>query len=229
MKSILSFFLAISFGSAAFAAGGGGGDMSLGIGIALVTPAQEDVNSVIDEINASESRASNKLGTGYEIPVYFQYRFTSSMFALQFRPSYFTQSASGSGYDTKLTGFTFFPMLRMYPLENTFIHFYLQTGIGYGRVSGSMSGPNGSVDWSGGAFGALGGMGAEFCFSPSHCMVVEGNVRYLPIERNIVSGTSGTPSGFDTVRDDAELENGNMDVKTTLSGIQGGLYYQMNF
>jgi hypothetical protein len=105
----------------------------------------------------------------------------------------------------------------------------MQTGIGYGRLKGTMSGPSGSVDWAGGAFGAMAGMGAEFCFTDSHCLTVEGNVRYLPIERNIASGVTGTPSGFDTVTDDHELENGNMDVKTTMSGIQGGLFYHMNF
>lgn len=228
MTKLALLFASLVISTSAFAAGGSGGH-SLGAGIVLMTPGQEDLNSVIDEINSSESRAVNKLGSAYELPLYYQYRFSSSMFALQFRPSYFMQSASGSGYDTKLSGFTIFPMLRMYPLENNFIHFFMQTGVGYGRISGSMSGPNGSVDWAGGAFGAVAGLGAEFCFTDAHCMVVEGNVRYLPVERNIVSGVSGTPSGFDSVVDDHELENGNMDVKSTMSGIQGGLFYQMNF
>jgi hypothetical protein len=228
MTRILLFFLTVALSTSALAAGAGSGH-SMGVGIILMTPSQDDVNTVIDEINSSESRAVNKLGTAYELPIYYQYRFSSSMFALQFRPSYFMQNASGSGYDTKMTGFTIFPMLRMYPLENNFIHFYMQTGIGYGRLKGTMSGPSGSVDWAGGAFGAMAGMGAEFCFTDSHCLTVEGNVRYLPIERNIASGVTGTPSGFDTVTDDHELENGNMDVKTTMSGIQGGLFYHMNF
>ncbi|MGZ5279742.1 MAG: hypothetical protein ACXWC9_07370 [Pseudobdellovibrionaceae bacterium] len=226
MTKILGLFVGLVLCSSVFAAGSG---HSLGFGVVLTTPGQEDLNTVIDEINASESRAINKLGTAYELTSYYQYRFSSSMFALQFRPSYFTQSATGSSYDTKLTGFTFFPMVRMYPLENNFIHFFMQTGVGYGRMTGTMSGPNGSVDWVGGAFGAMAGMGAEFCFTDAHCVIVEGNVRYLPIERNIVSGTSGTPSGFDTITNDGELENGNMDVKSSMSGIQGALHYQLNF
>jgi hypothetical protein len=208
---------------------GGGGGHSLGFGVGLVTPSQDDLNTVINEINAAESRAIDKLGSAYEFDLYYQYRFSGSMFALQFRPSYVMQSSSGGGYDTKLTGYSLFPMLRLYPLENNFLKFFLQTGVGYGRLSGSMSGPNGKVEWSGGAFGAAAGLGAEFCFTDEHCMVVEGNLRYLPIERNIVSSTSGTVGGFDTPSTDGELENGNMDVKTTLSGIQGIISYQMNF
>jgi hypothetical protein len=228
MKGLISLLVVICCGSMASAAGGGS-DFSAGFGVILATPTQDDLNSVTSEINAAESRSIDKLGSGYELAPYFQFRFSSSMFALQLRPSYFWQNASGSGYDTKLNGFTVFPILRLYPLENNFIHFYLQTGVGYGRLNGEMSGPNGKVSWAGGAFGALAGLGAEFCFTDAHCMVVEGNIRYLPIERNIVASSSGTPSGFDTVTNDGELENGNMDVKTTLSGIQGGLFYQMNF
>ncbi len=225
--TLISFLLAQSFSPLARAAGGGG--HSLGFGAALSSPTQDDLNGVISEINASESRAVDKLGTGYEFDLYYQYRFSGSMFAIQFRPSYFMQSASGSSYDTKLSGFTIFPMVRLYPLENNFIKFFLQTGVGYGRLSGNMDGPNGKVAWSGGAFGATAGLGSEFCFTDEHCMVIEGNVRYLPIERNIVSSKSGTVSGFDTPTVDGELENGNSDVKTSMSGIQGIISYQMNF
>lgn len=212
-----------------YARGGGGGGHSIGLGVNIGSPSQDDLNTVIDSINTNESRAVNKLGSGYEFTANYQYRFSGEMFALQFRPSYFMQNSSGSSYDFKLTGFTFFPMLRMYPLENGFIHFFMQTGVGYGRLSGSSSGPNGSVDWSGGAFGATVGMGAEFCFTDSHCLNLEGNLRYLPIERNLVSSKSGTPSGFDTVTDDGELEKNSMDVKTTMSGLQGSIGYQFHF
>ncbi len=213
----------------AFSRGGGEGDTALGFGVAIAGPNQDDLNTVITEINSSESTSIDKLGSGYEFDAYYQVRFSGSIFALQFRPSYFMQSSKGSSYETKLTGYSFFPILKLYPLENNFIKFFLQTGVGYGKVSGEMSGPNGSVAWSGGAFGALAGLGSEFCFTESHCLVIEGNVRYLPIERNIVSSKTGTPSGFDTPSQDGELENGNMDVKTSLSGITGTISYQMYF
>jgi hypothetical protein len=106
----------------------------------------------------------------------------------------------------------------------------MQTGLGYGRLTGSMDGPNSSVSWAGDAFGAMGGIGAEFCFTPAHCLVVEGNLRYLPMPRNMITSISGTPPGFDAgLTSDGELERNNRDVQTTMSGIQGTLNYQMNF
>jgi hypothetical protein len=227
MKGLI--LLALSLLSSVALARGGGGH-SFGGGVILVSPNQNDLNSAVDSINATQSLAVEKPGTGYEFDAFYQYRFSGSMFAFQFRPSYFMQSGKGSGYETKLNGFTVFPMLRLYPLENNFIKFFMQTGLGYGRLSGTMDGPSSSVAWAGDAFGAMGGLGAEFCFTPSHCLVVEGNLRYLPIPRNIVSSVSGTPPGFDAgISANGELERSNMDVQTTMSGIQGVLNYQMNF
>ncbi len=220
--------LILGYGFAAQAAGGGGGH-SFGAGLIFMSPSQDDLDGAVEAINTSQSLAVEKPGTAYELNLFYQYRFSGSMFAVQFRPSYFMQNSSGSGYDTKLSGFAFFPILRMYPLENSFIHFYMQTGLGYGRVSGTMEGPNSSVQWAGDAFGAMGGLGAEFCFTPAHCVAVEGNLRYLPIQRNMVSGVTGTPPGFDSVTNGGELERGNMDVKTTMSGIQGMIAYQLYF
>lgn len=221
--------LTFGFIMSAQAAGGSDGH-SFGVGFLFMSPSQNDLNGAIDSINTSQSKSVDKLNTAYEFNGFYQYRFSGSMFAMQLRPSYFMQNASGSGYDTKLSGFTLFPLLRMYPLENNFIHFYMQTGLGYGRLSGSMSGNGTSVDWAGDAFGAMAGLGAEFCFTPAHCVGVEGNFRYLPIQRNVVTDVSGTPAGFDaTLSKDGELERNNMDVKTTLSGVQGALVYQMHF
>lgn len=229
MRLIQFAFLAfaLSVGSMAKAVGGMGGH-SIGFGLSLGGPSQGDLNGVIDEINAAESKSINKLGTAYEFQAYYQYRFSGSIFAVQFRPSYFMQSATGSGYDVKLNGFTFFPMLRFYPLENTFIHFFMQAGLGYGKLSGEMTG-TGNVSFSGAAFGAMGGLGAEFCFTDFHCVAVEGNLRYLPIERNVVDSASGTHNGFDSPGAGGELENNNKDVGTTLSGLSGAINYHMTF
>jgi hypothetical protein len=229
MKILNFAFLGLMAFTATAHARGGTGESSIGVGLILTAPSQDDVNAVIDSNNTSQSRATNKLGTAYELTANYQTRFSGSIFALQFRPSYFTQSSNGSGYDVKLNGFTFFPILRIYPLENSFIHFFLQTGIGYGKLNGSMSGPNGSLNWTGDAFGAMGGLGAEFSFTPDHALVIEGNLRYLPIQRNIASSVSGTPSGFSQANNDQELEYGGQDLKTTLSGIQGIIGYQMMF
>ena len=75
----------------------------------------------------------------------------------------------------------------------------------------------------------VGGLGAEFCFTSSHCMTVEGNVRYLPIVRTIVdSNSSAGTNGHDGANGD-EYEYGNSDVGLSLSGIVGTLGYTFRF
>lgn len=199
---------------------------SFGIGLITTTPSQDDLDSHIAAVNAATSSSKEKFGSALELYTHYTYRFNSSIFALQLRPSYFMQEAG----DYSLKGFTVFPLVRIYPLENNFIKFYLQTGLGYGRLNGEVSQNSSSVSFSGGAFGALFGLGANFCFSANHCVGLEGNFRYLPIERNIVSGVSGSPGQFSTApAADQELEIDNHDVKTTMSGIQGGLSYNFMF
>ncbi len=228
--ALIIFFTAFFVGVNSALARGGGGGHSLGGGLILATPSQDDLDTHIASVNSAQSVNIDKFGSALEIFIDYQYRFSGTMFALQFRPSYFTQSTDGSGYNMGLTGFTVFPLLRLYPLENGFIHFFLQTGIGYGKLSGHINQPQANVSFSGGTFGALAGLGAEFCFTDEHCMVIEGNLRYLPIERNIISSTSGTLQGnLGTPGSDDELEYNNSDLKTTLSGIQGILSYQYNF
>lgn len=214
-----------------------GGDGSISFGIALVTANQDDINRAIDAAasNAASLPVSTKaMGSALEFWGQYNYRFSGSMFSVLFRPSYFTQSTTGSGtngsYDFKLNGFTFFPMLRMTPLENDFISFFFQMGLGYGRLNGDITaGPN-SVKFSGGNFGAMGGVGADFCFIASHCISVEGNFRYLPIERNIASSGTGVFPGFSQTGADKEVENasGN-DFQTTMSGIMGTIAYTYMF
>jgi hypothetical protein len=143
------------------------------------------------------------------------------------------QTADGGGYKYDLKGFTIFPMFRLYALENYFIKFYFQTGLGYGNLDGSISAPNGhSVDFKGGAFGAVGGIGVDFCFTDAHCLTVEGNMRYLPIERNLATGgncSGGDIPGVSQCGSGNEIERNGSDLKTTMSGIQGLIGYTMNF
>lgn len=200
---------------------------SFGGGIIVMTPSQDDLDSHIAAVNIANSSSLEKFGSAYEVFGQYTYRFNSSMFALQFRPSYFMQEAG----DYSLKGITVFPLLRIYALENNFIKFFLQTGLGYGNLKGEIGYTNGSsVSFSGGAFGAIFGLGANFCFAGSHCVGVEGNFRYLPIERNIVKSASGSPTNFSSAPvASQELEIDSHDVKTTMSGIQGGLSYNFMF
>lgn len=216
----------------AFAARGGGGH-SMQFGLSLLTAGQDDINSLIKNARSTAAASTSDMGSAYELFGQYQYRFSGSMFAMLFRPSYVMQNATGSGtggdYDYKLSGFTIFPMFRLYPLENSFIKFFMQTGLGYGRLAGDITEGAASVSFAGSAFGAVGGLGVDFCFTPSHCLTIEGNIRYLPIERNMASSVSGSPIGLSQAANNQEVEINGTDLKTTLSGIQGVLAYTLNF
>lgn len=226
------------FGRGGFGGGGLGGNHSFTFGLSLLAADQSDLNSVIDDhgTTVGTNYKVGSLGSGYEFLGQYAYRFDRTMYSMVFRPSYVMQSTSGScGGDSckyDLSGFTFFPMLRITPLENAFIKFYMQLGMGYGRLGTSVSqGPN-SVKFTGSGFGTMAGVGANFCFTASHCLTVEGNLRYLSFERNIadsVNGSFGAGSGFSQVESGKEVERNDNDVATTLSGIQGIIAYTLNF
>lgn len=225
MRSIFALFFgfALLFQMPSAEARGGGGH-SLDFAIALMSPTQGDVNAWVTSLGTAGTK---EVGTGYEFMFDYHYRFSSTMFALMFRPSYFTQSANGGGVEAKLTGLTFFPMLRLYPLENNFIKFFMQVGLGYGKLTTDLSNNGASGSFDGSAFGAMGGLGAQFCFTDAHCMSIEGNIRYLPIERN--TGSASGSLGGSITQTAGELELSGKDLGTTLSGIQGVIGYTLNF
>lgn len=230
-----AFLAAITFSSSAQAAGGGGAS-AIGFALSFSTPPQNDMNTMIKNANTANGGIStSQLGTAYEFAPYYQYRFSGSDFALMIRPSYFTQTTTGSGtagsFNYGITGWTLFPMLRMYALENNFMHFFLQAGMGYASLTGTVTEGTFSSTFSGDAFGAIAGLGAEFCFTPNHCMVIEGNGRYLPVPRSLVTSTSGTPGSTSMSQSTSgmEAEFQGEDLYLTLSGIQGILAYTYKF
>jgi len=204
----------------------GGGGHSINVGFGTMTADQKDVNAWVDSLSLAGTK---NVPSGYELFAAYEYRFSGSMFALHFRPSYYLASASGGGISANHSGFTFFPMLRLFPLESKFMKFFLQVGLGYGTLTTKLENSNtgGSGSYNGGAFGALGGMGAQFCFTDDHCMMFEGNLRYLPFGRNTGSGNGSL--GGSITQSTGELELNNNDLATTLSGITGSLAYVMNF
>lgn len=214
-----------------------GGSLSAGLGIAISTADQTGMNSLISAAKLATNSTAGTMGSATEYVGYFTFRFANNFVALQLRPSFFSQSSSGSGTDGShsysLDGFTIFPMARIIPLSNDLIDFYIQGGLGYGKLDGSITNGSRKASFSGSSFGMQMGLGAEFCFVPDHCFNVEGNYRYLPIARNIVSSGTGPgnlPHGTSQAQADRELEdlNGN-DVATTLSGVSGMLSYTYNF
>lgn len=203
------------------------GTHQFGGGVAMISPAQDDLNSWIGGLGVVGTK---EMGAGYELFFNYEYRFDRTMYALHFRPSYVMQSAAGGGVEAKMTAVTFFPMLRLYPLENDFIRFFFQLGLGYGSMNLSLknnTGGNGS--YAGGNFGALGGLGAYFCITDSSCIVAEGSFRYLPMQRLTGSGNGLTGGASRITQENGELEINNTDVQSTLSGIVGSIAYQYNF
>lgn len=238
----LLVFAATTFSHEAFAAkkrGGkgvfGGGSFSVGFGLGLSTADQTGINSLIDAAKSNANSTVSKMSSATEYLGFATFRFANGFTAIQLRPSLFNQSESGSGSDGShsydLSGYTIFPLVRIIPLSNDLIDFYIQGGLGYGKLDGEIKNAARQASFSGSAFGMQMGLGAEFCFVPDHCFAVEGNYRYLPIQRNIVSSASGgLPYGSTQASSDAELEDGNgRDVATTLSGISGVLSYVYNF
>jgi opacity protein-like surface antigen len=97
--------------------------------------------------------------------------------------------------------------------------FFMQIGLGYGRINGDIKeGDGNEVKFAGGAFGTILGMGAQFCFYPEHCISLEGDYRYLTIDRFIVTDSSGT-TGLSQQTKDMEVELNNADVSARLGGL----------
>ncbi|MGZ3690377.1 MAG: hypothetical protein ACXVAX_02665 [Pseudobdellovibrio sp.] len=213
----------------------GGGAFAIGLGYSIDTADQNGLNSLIDASKTAVNSSVSKLSSANEFLGFVTFKFANGYTALQLRPTYFTQSESGSGSDGShsysLTGYTLFPLARLIALSNDLIDFYIQGGLGYGSLSGDIQNGSRKASFSGSAFGMQVGMGAEFCFVPTHCFAVEGNYRYLPIDRNIVSSASGgLPYGTTQASKDKELEDASAnDVATTLSGVSGSISYVFNF
>jgi hypothetical protein len=106
----------------------------------------------------------------------------------------------------------------------------------WGKTTGHIQEGSAQADFGGSNSGFQGGMGALFCFGKgNHCMFVEGNYRYLDIDRNIASSVTGSFAGsganasLTRATNGAEIEVDSHDLDTNMSGVQGFLGYQYNF
>jgi hypothetical protein len=240
LRITISLFVIFGISSLSFAQRGGkrgvslSGEHSLGFGIGLITADQGNMDDVIDTANTGGGNVKN-LGSGYEFFAQYAVRFDRSWWGFVFRPSFMSQSTDGTcqggSCSYEVSGASFFPMIRMIPLENSIIKLFFQIGLGYGQMTGSIKQPAGSVKFKGSAFGAIGGLGVDLCITESHCITVEGNLRYLPIERNLITsgsatGLSGNISG---ATEGNEIEVNSKDLGTTMSGLQGIISYTLMF
>ena len=213
-----------------------GGAIAVGAGYSLTNSEQLGINSMIDAAKANVNSTVSKLTTATEYVGFLNFRFRNGFTILQIRPSVFEQKESGSGTDGahsyELSGQTLFPIIKFIPMNNEIMEFYLQGGLGYGKLNGTIRNGARYVDFKGESFGALVGLGVEFCIIPDHCVNVEGNYRYLPIPRNLITNSSGAgnlPYGTSQVVG-SELEDvAGTDISSTLSGVQGILGYTVHF
>jgi hypothetical protein len=219
MKTIFAVLISFFCATSVHAYGGGSGH-SIEIGVGLATATQDDINSWITTVGGQQ------LSSGYEFSFTYLYRFSGSIYGIAFRPGYLSLSNSGTGSAT-MTGMTFMPIIRFYPLENNFIKFFMQIGMGFGTLSGKLSNGGQSSDFTGSAFGGQVGLGADFCFTDSNCMTIEGGFRYLPIARSTTTNCTGALGGGMTCGN--ELERNSLDAQNSLSGIQGMLAYTLKF
>lgn len=206
----------------------------------IITASENDLNALITRANnRGLSITTGQFANAYEFAGYLQRRFNGSVFALQLRPSYFTDSTTGSGsggsYNYALTGYTIMPLIRAYILESSGIKLFIQGGVGFGSLSGSVTEGAANINFSGNSYGYQAGIGVNFCFGSrsQHCVVTEGNLRYMAFERNIVSSVNGTfatgPSpSISQSSKGQEVEIDGHDLGTTMSGIQGIVGYQYN-
>ncbi len=242
MKSLATLFAVIFLSLNVFAlrkAGGGralkGGTFSLGVGIGLGSFEQDGLNEAIRAAKTNSGATTGEMNSATEYLGFATYRFANNFVAIQLRPAFFSQVSNGSGtggsYDYSLNGYSVFPLIRFIPLSNDVIDFYIQGGMGYGKLDGTITNGTRKVSFSGSSFGTQVGVGADFCFFAQHCFGVEGNYRYLPIERNKVTSSSGAlPDGISQGALNRELENSSGDdVSAKLSGISGVVTYSFNF
>lgn len=236
---------AFSFPAMALRGGSGGGGVaaSVGSGTVAIGLLGGIVNSSQNDLNTLQSRANVRAGSGpistsqlnqgYEGAVELVYRFSGTIYALTFRPSYFYERADGSGtdggYTYGVTGWTFFPMLRLYPMENDVMKFYMQFGLGYGQAKGFVGEGTSDVSFGSGSFGTSVGLGAEFCMTSSSCFVFEGNYRYLDFNRNIVTDSRGTFASGSLSQyaqgQEAELDGSDIGIKMSGMVLLAGYHF----
>lgn len=211
----------------------GGGSFSMGLGIAFTSTSQDEVNSIIKTNKTAINSTAGELNSATEYIGHLSMRLSNGWMVLQLRPSYFTQSTSGNSNNGsnsyEFTGFTVFPLVRFIPLANDYIDFYMQFGLGYGSLDGKITEGANYSKFNGSGFGTQVGLGADFFINNQHSISVEGNYRYLPLQRNVVSSASGTLTGISQNTANAELEAGNSDLATKLSGILGQVTYTFHF
>ncbi|MCH2533544.1 MAG: hypothetical protein MK008_03775 [Bdellovibrionales bacterium] len=226
--------------------------MSMGFLTGVTTASQDDVNTLIKRADIRgggiTTRSLNRRPT-FEFTGYWQYELENSNLAFQIRPSYLFVDEDGSRINTAeryeyfVSGYTLFPIAKMYLYEKDRTRLFAQAGIGWGFVNLKIDEGAAGLEASAMQMGSQIGAGAEFCiFGENHCLTVEGSYRYLefkrmeidsvrsPISFNSESG-GGTARGISNPTFDVggEVEIDDRDLRTTFSGFIGLIGYTYYF
>ncbi|MBI2518937.1 MAG: hypothetical protein HYV97_00905 [Bdellovibrio sp.] len=226
---LLFSFMIVTLSSAAWAARGSSGSMSVGVMGGFVNSEQTHLNTLRVRANQRAGGiAASDLERAYEFGPFIQWR--AGMLGFQLRPSYFMQEEGSGAYEYSTTGYAVEAHFKLYPLESQEVKLFFETGVAYGNQKTSIKEDTFTVDAEGSNLGYLIGLGVEILWGP-HAVVLEGGWRYLPIERNIVTSSNGTPAADSvsqyTTR--GELEYDQRDLSTNMSGTKMMVGYAYNF
>ena len=226
-------FVVVTLSTSAWAArSSSGGSMAVGVMGGFVNSEQTHINTLRARANQRAGGISaSDLDRAYEFGPFIQWR--AGLLAFQLRPSYFMQKEGSGAYEYSTSGYTVEGHFKLYPLENQDVKLYFETGVAYGSQKTSIKEDTFTVDAEGSSLGYLVGLGVEILWGP-HAIILEGGWRYLPIERNIVPASNGTPatganpsvSQYDV---NGELEYDGRDLSTNMSGTKMMIGYAYNF
>jgi len=223
-------FTTFLFSTSVFAQRGGrAGGMQIGFMGGFSSSEQTHLNTLRARANNRAGGISaSDLDRAWEFGPFIGWR--AGMLGFQLRPTYFTQSAGSGAYEYSTTGYTVEGHFRLYPLESGELKLYFETGVAYGSLETEIKEDTYNSKSSGSNLGYLLGIGVEIYFGP-HAIILEGGWRYLPIERNIVDSTSGTPASDSVSQSNAngELEYDSRDLSTNMSGTKMMIGYAYNF
>ncbi len=226
---ILLSFMLLTLSTTGWAASGSKGNTSFGVMGGFVNSEQTHLNTLRVRANQRAGGISaSDLDKAYEFGPFIQWR--AGMLGFQLRPSYFMQEEGSGAYEYSTTGYTVEAHFKLYPLENQNVKLFFETGVAYGSQKTSIKEDTFTAKAEGSNLGYLIGLGVEILHG-SHAVILEGGWRYLPIERNIVTSSSGTPAADSVTQytTGGELEYDNRDLSTNMSGTKMMVGYGYNF
>jgi hypothetical protein len=230
MNKLILIFLFLTLSLPALAQRGSrGGGFSLGVIGGFTNAEQTHINTLRERANLRAGGISaGDLDRAMEFGAFLQWRY--NFMGFQLRPTWFTQSEGSGTHEYSTNGQVIAGIFKLYPLESPELKLYFQAGVAWGRQTTEIKEDTFTVEAEGSNLGYLLGVGVELNFGP-HGVFFEGGWRWLPIERNMVTSSSGTAASDSVSQSTAngELEYDNRDLSTNMSGTMMMLGYSYGF